>query len=430
MKRWYLLLTALLLLVPAALSAAPVVGVLPFEARGDSLTRLFGISEELTALALTETTLADLKGLAFLTLVDRSRMEEVIKEQTLALSGLISEESAVEAGELLGATHLLSAALIFTGPVATFSARITDAETGVLAAAVSLTGPVETIFTLQEEAVEELVLEWDIPLSRKEREALAARDAVTLEGLDRLGRALDARNRGDFEEALPYLTEAVTLNPDFTLAREVKKEVEQRFTSFLEFRATGLPEELTGLIKALPRREPGAAQEFLKRYWALMQPLTMGVSYYGAWAAMPASARPGFFEAGIKSSWAMLGLTRAPEDMEEVTRELGRRLFTARGLLELLIEQNLPLQGYNDFLHPLEGALGAFLTAFSALSGSPEWQFPPMIGPEGEITLPSSGYPALLLRYGDLFLKNFPYSAYAAAVTPVMQTLLEMQSGD
>ena len=81
---------------------------------------------------------------------------------------MVDESTASEAGELLGARFLLSGGLVFTAGSVTFSARISDTESGEITAAVSRTGEIEALFTLQEEITEELISRWDIPLSRKE----------------------------------------------------------------------------------------------------------------------------------------------------------------------------------------------------------------------------------------------------------------------
>lgn len=105
-----LLALSMVLLFSSALWGAPTVGVLPFMTEGETLKTRYGIDEAAVALALTETTIADLSGLSALTLVERSRLKEIIDEQTLALSGLVEETAAVEAGSSWGRPTWLPAA--------------------------------------------------------------------------------------------------------------------------------------------------------------------------------------------------------------------------------------------------------------------------------------------------------------------------------
>ena len=74
-------------------------------------------------------------------------------------------------------------------------------------------------------------------------------------------------------------------------------------------------------------------------------------------------------------------------------------------------------------MHPVEGMTASFLTVFAAVS-SVEWTYPPMRSSSGEIMIGSDQYDAILLRYCDMFLTNFPYSVYATMVTPMMYALL------
>ena len=404
------------------------LGVLYFETSAGGSAGLALKDKNALSLALTETMISDLSRLRILTLVERERLNSVIKEQTLALTGLLDETSAARAGELLGARYLMTGSLVFTGSLVTFSARIADTETGEVTAAASRTGEISRIFTFQEELLEELVTAWDLPLSRTERGELARRDSVPLEGLISLGNALEASDRGDYEKALTYLSAAVSLSPDFRLAESLKAQVEARFAGFIRNREEGLPGEILEKIDLLAQGVPRADQDALKMFWAFIQPLALANGFYGSWAAMDRGTRDWFFENTIRSSWAQMGLTKEPESMAEVEIFLGRKLYTAHRILEYLLEKNIPLEGYQGYMHPVEGMTGYFLTLFAAASSGP-WSFPPLLNPAGETVVGPAEYPGFLLRYCDLLLTNFPYSAYAGMVTPMMHTLLK-QAGE
>ena len=164
-------------------------------------------------------------------------------------------------------------------------------------------------------------------------------------------------------------------------------------------------------------------------YWAFIQPLSLANGFYGSWVSLDKNSRDWFFDNTIQKSWAQMGLTEEPESMKDVEVFLGKKLYTAHRILEYLLEKNIPVEGYQGYMHPVEGMTGAFLTLFAAVSSGP-WTFPPMISPAGEVVVNAAQYPALLLRYCDMFLTNFPYSAYAGMITPMMHTLLAQINGE
>ncbi len=423
-----ILLTLVLLLISnsSILSQDFTLGVLYFETSPGDSQGLNQTDKQSLTMALNEMMIADLSGLSILTLVERERMTEVIEEQRLALTGFIDEETAADAGELLGARFLMTGSLIFTANIVTFSTRITDSESGEIVATASKSGNIENVFTLQEEVLEEVIGEWDIPLSRREWRHLAERENLSLRVVISLGNALRASDQGDFEEALTFLSEAVDLNPEFELAGNLIKQVETRFDLYIKSREEELPLELLEKIDLIAAGDQQASQDAQKMYMAFTLPLTMGCSYYGSWTMMDESVRDYFFENSIKNSWGQMGLTGPPDSMEEVEIILGQKIYTAYRILEYLLEKNVPFEGFSNYLHPVEGMTAYFLTIFAAMS-STEWTYPPMRNGEGDIVVPEDQYNDILLRYCDMLLTNFPYSVYITMVTPMMHALIARQ---
>jgi TolB-like protein len=422
------LIIMLILILPATLLPAAdlTLGVLYFEADSSTSSPVAAEDRELLSLALTEMIISDLSRIRVLKLVERRSLNEVLKEQSLSLSGLLDEESAVKVGRLLQARYLLTGRLLFSGSLVTLSGRITDTESGEITAAATRAGEASALFRLQKELTEELITVWDIPLSGKERALLAERSSVALEGLITFGNALAAGDRGDFEEALGYLQAAVRLDPGFALAAERRREMEERFDRFLEQREEGLPGEIMDMIDTLARTGGNGRleQDLLKMYWAYIQPLTMANSFYISWASLDETSRTWFFENSIRDAWVQIGLPSRPETIGDLELYLGKKLNTAHRLLEYLLEKNLPAGGFSGYMHPVEGMTGYFLTLFSALT-SGTWTFPPMLDRQGNVTLASGRIPDLLLSYCDMFLANFPYSPFASTATSIMQRLLE-----
>ncbi|MBI9103925.1 MAG: hypothetical protein JEY99_16020 [Spirochaetales bacterium] len=399
------------------------LGVLYFETSPGDSPGLTREDKQSLSMALNEIMIADLSRLSILTLVERERLNEVLEEQRLALTGFIDETTAAEAGELLGARFLMTGSLIFTGNIVTFSTRITDAESGEVVAAASKSGEISRVFTLQEEVLEEVISEWDIPLSRKQWGYLAERKNLTLRVVINLGKAIEASDVGNFEVALTYLSEAVELSPNFKLAGNMLKQVETRFDQYIRSREEELPLELLEKIDLIAAGDEQASQDAQKMYMAFTMPLTMGCSYYGSWTTMDESVRDYFFENNIRNSWGQMGLIEAPADMEEVEVLLGQKIYTAYRILEYLLEKDVPFEGYTNYLHPVEGMTAYFLTIFAAIS-SVEWTYPPMRNADGDIVVASDQYHDILLRYCDMLLTNFPYSVYATMVTPMMHALI------
>lgn len=415
----------LFFLICISLSAQDItLGVLYFESESLESEAVSAGDMQALATALSAMTISDLSKIQALRLVEREELNHIIEEQKLALSGLVNSDSAARAGELLGVRYLLTGQLVFTSPTVLISSRVLDTESGEIVASSSRNGPAEELFVLQEENLEALIRNWDIPLSRQESSMLSARDNLSLNVMIHFGKALKANDRGDYEKAVSYLKSAVELNPDFTLANKMLEEISLRFDSYLENRESLLPLEIRGMIDSLAEGDETVLQDLINRYMAYLMPLNIGVSFYGSWSSMDKSSKDYFFKESIAPSWVMIGLPREPENMEEVEYFLGKRIYIAQSLLEYLLSKNLPLDGYNSYMHPVETFTGYFLSAFSYAAQNPDWTLPPMISEEGEVVLEADAYNPMLLRYCDMFLQNFPYSAWSTTVAPMMPALL------
>ncbi|AEJ62128.1 PEGA domain protein [Spirochaeta thermophila DSM 6578] len=126
-------LIPLLLLVATALSPAPVtIAVLPVEG--------IGVPEEQAA-AVTDLLYTTLTAVPLFQVVERARLEEVLTEQEIQVSGLTGAQQAVRIGNLTNARKVLIASLAAykTAYVESIlSARVVDVEKGTVEAAASV----------------------------------------------------------------------------------------------------------------------------------------------------------------------------------------------------------------------------------------------------------------------------------------------------
>ncbi len=98
------------------------IAVLNLETKG-------GISNN-EAATLTDRLRSELVALDYFTVVERGRMNDILKEQGFNLSGCTSSECAIEAGRLLGVQQMLTGSVGKIGDVLTVDIRIFDVTTG------------------------------------------------------------------------------------------------------------------------------------------------------------------------------------------------------------------------------------------------------------------------------------------------------------
>lgn len=141
----FLVLIALSLAAPLTAQTVALAGI--ENAGGDPrYDYLAGIVEGLL--------LFDLSRSPGVTLVNRSRIDDVLEEQRLALSGLTADgKKAVEIGRLAGADALIHGSYVFIGSEALFTLTITDVESGASRAVTDRGSTENAIHRLAEKAL-------------------------------------------------------------------------------------------------------------------------------------------------------------------------------------------------------------------------------------------------------------------------------------
>jgi len=91
---------------------------------------------------LADMLVAELAGHSSLTIVQRERVEEIIREQALQVSGRVSDHSTVKIGRLMGANVVMTGRLIVVDALLRIDAQFISVEEGTVLGAVAAEGPV------------------------------------------------------------------------------------------------------------------------------------------------------------------------------------------------------------------------------------------------------------------------------------------------
>ena len=166
--RFYLRICLFILYISNIIAQEPTrtLAVLDFEPRGIN---------SLEAATLTDRFTSEIGKTEAMTLVDRTMVEEILKEQGFQQSGCTTDECAVEVGALLGVQFMISGSIGKLGDTYTIDAKMVSVETGASVETRNVTyiGKVDGLVTEIE------ILAWDImnlepPLALKEKKRLGA----------------------------------------------------------------------------------------------------------------------------------------------------------------------------------------------------------------------------------------------------------------
>jgi TolB-like protein len=198
--------------------------------RGDSLpARTVGITPlrisatdtalQPLAYGLADLLMTDLARSASLRVVDRLRLDALLRELSLVSAGRVDETTAPRVGRLIQARRLvLGSATQQAGGQIAIEAGIADVVTGDVRAAVSATAPLDDILAAEKELAFKLFDALGVQLTPAERVAVEQRATQNLAALLAYSRGVRYEVEGRFDAAAAEYQSALRLDPGFAMA--------------------------------------------------------------------------------------------------------------------------------------------------------------------------------------------------------------------
>lgn len=211
--------TIVLLALPILLSAGPIanaqrVGVMPFEnVNQDS-------SMNWLSLGIPETIMSDLQYVNGIVLVERTQLRNVMREQSLQLTGAIDEATVIKVGKLVGADILVVGAYQKQDETIRLTARFVKVQSGDIIRTAKATGNLSDIFTLQDQIVNDLINNLKIVLNQNELNQLAIKPTESLEAYKHFGQGSLLEAKMDYTGAFKEIKKATEVDPNFTIANQ------------------------------------------------------------------------------------------------------------------------------------------------------------------------------------------------------------------
>lgn len=207
-------------------TAAPnAVGVLYFF----NLTRqsdLDPLQKGLTVMLIT-----DLSKVKSLTVVERVRLQALVEEMKLGVSGLVEESTAPRVGKMLGARWLVGGNLLGGQPSPLqIKSNVLDVPSTQITGQPSAEGVLEELLRMEKELVLEIVKFLKIVPTPQEEIELKKPITISVKALLDYSKCVDLSDRKNYQEAAKSCESAIQADPNFDLAR----------TTLNELRALGL----------------------------------------------------------------------------------------------------------------------------------------------------------------------------------------------
>ncbi|MEX2465493.1 MAG: CsgG/HfaB family protein [Gemmatimonadota bacterium] len=191
----------------AAQQDLPTVAVMDFTGfmMGGGTDAQISLGKAVTAMLVTE-----FSGRAGIQVVERAEIQDMLREQDLALSGRLDESSAIQVGKLLGAQYVLHGQVTSILEDMRMDIRAIDVETSEIIAVMKKNDRTSALLGVVVALADEFGSELDLvpPSNRPNIEPIPV--AATIE----FSRAVDFEDRGDVERAIEHYEAALEIHPD------------------------------------------------------------------------------------------------------------------------------------------------------------------------------------------------------------------------
>lgn len=177
--------------------------------------------EELGFLAkgLSDAFEADFRDLEGLKVVERDKIDFVLKEIMMSKEGLVDESTAVRAGKLLGAQIMVFGSIMqLDGKNARMLVKAVKVETSEIMATAERTGKPD-FFTMQKELAKDLARKLDIAINPQTEEILNANGPANNDAGALYARGLDSLDHFDYAKAYEYFKQAYELDGTYSEAK-------------------------------------------------------------------------------------------------------------------------------------------------------------------------------------------------------------------
>ncbi len=179
---------------------------------------------------LAEILITELSQISSLQVVERKKINEIIKEMQLVQSGLVSEETGVQVGRLVGAKYLVFGSFMVIKKKVRVDTRIVEVETGLTVKATQVTKDVSKMFEIIQALTENILTDLNIALSAQEENLLASGETSN-EVIELFSEGLAFEEANDLLKAKEHYVKAFKLDEKFVPVRKRLKALLLRMQS-------------------------------------------------------------------------------------------------------------------------------------------------------------------------------------------------------
>jgi TolB-like protein len=198
----------------AAQENASVIAIVPF-ANLTKNTDLDWLSE-----GIVETLTTKLAHVKTIQIVERQRLDAALNEISLGQMGVVDEQKAARAGQMVGAETVVTGAYQQVGDTLRLTARFVKVATGIISNTAMATGSYSDLFSLEDKIADDILSTLGVRVSSAEKEKIYRKPTTSVDAYKNYSQGLNYIKKARYDDAKIMFDRALTKDPDFSQARE------------------------------------------------------------------------------------------------------------------------------------------------------------------------------------------------------------------
>lgn len=173
--------------------------------------------------------ITDLSNVKKFKVVERARVQALVKESGLGELGLIESGTASRVGRLLGAGYLVGGDILKPG-INEFQLKsdlLKVSAKGIAGQSTSEGKLLEELFQMEKDLLFEIIKLLKIELSVEEKELLKKPLSTSIDALLNFFKGIDNSDRGNYRQAVIFYKKALKADPDIGIARDSLRELHE-----------------------------------------------------------------------------------------------------------------------------------------------------------------------------------------------------------
>lgn len=217
---------------------------------------------------ISDMLITDLSKIQEITIVERSRLEDILKEIELNKSNYFDEKTAQQLGKGLGAKSIITGAFLLLQENLRIDARMVDVQSGKILMAESVICNKDDFFYGYKQLVG--LITKKMKLTFATNTSLAPKDKkVGLNTVVQYSKALDYADKGLNSDASELLASTVKQFPDFGFAKNKLEQIKAWMTEMDKKHELRVAEETKNLMASIDTGNPLLGQQ-ISKVWSLL----------------------------------------------------------------------------------------------------------------------------------------------------------------